>query len=95
MLGLVIPVDVLMFLSWLFYNFIGAGTMTKYNYLFPVWYECYLEYIIVDLKDVLFFAIHSFFQDCYLAYILSEMSGSTMVFTHRCETTEVLALMLT
>lgn len=34
-------------------------------------------------------------QDCYLIYILTEMSGSTsMVFTRTCDATRLLALML-
>ncbi|KAL2928739.1 DEAD-box ATP-dependent RNA helicase 10 [Bienertia sinuspersici] len=33
-------------------------------------------------------------KDCYLVYILMEMSGSTMVFTRTCSTTNLLALML-
>lgn len=36
-----------------------------------------------------------FSQDCYLVYILAEMSGcSIMVFIRTCDTTRLLALML-
>ncbi|GFZ07344.1 DEA(D/H)-box RNA helicase family protein [Actinidia rufa] len=56
---------------------------------------CYHHEVDVEIKGLnLFYEVVQAW-DCYLVYILTEMSGSTsMVFTRTCDSTRLLALML-
>ncbi|XP_043726145.1 DEAD-box ATP-dependent RNA helicase 10 isoform X1 [Telopea speciosissima] len=61
----------------------------------PVKIEIASKYSTVDTLKQQFRFIPSKYKDCYLVYILTEMSGSTsMVFTRTCEQTRLLALLL-
>ncbi|KNA05767.1 hypothetical protein SOVF_187350 [Spinacia oleracea] len=52
------------------------------------------KYSTADTLQQQYLFIPAIKKDCYLVYILSEMSGSTMIFTQTCDATGVLALML-
>ncbi|KAL5708203.1 RNA helicase [Ranunculus cassubicifolius] len=61
----------------------------------PVKIEAASKYSTVDTLKQQFRFIPAKHKDCYLVYILTEMSGSTsMVFTRTCEATRLLALIL-
>ncbi|GAB2245079.1 hypothetical protein Droror1_Dr00000572 [Drosera rotundifolia] len=61
----------------------------------PVKIEAASKYSTVDTLKQEFLFIPAKYKDCYLVYILSEMTGSTsMVFTRTCDATQLLALML-
>ncbi|KAL5708083.1 RNA helicase [Ranunculus cassubicifolius] len=61
----------------------------------PVKIEAASKYSTVDTLNQQFRFIPAKHKDCYLVYILTEMSGSTsMVFTRTCEATRLLALIL-
>ncbi|KAL2928784.1 DEAD-box ATP-dependent RNA helicase 10 [Bienertia sinuspersici] len=60
----------------------------------PVKIEAATKYSTVDTLKQQYLFIPAKHKDCYLVYILMEMSGSTMVFTRTCSTTNLLALML-
>ncbi|KAL5712015.1 RNA helicase [Ranunculus cassubicifolius] len=61
----------------------------------PVKIEASSKYSTVDTLKQQFRFIPAKHKDCYLVYILTEMSGSTsMVFTRTCEATRLLALIL-
>ncbi|KAJ7982042.1 DEAD-box ATP-dependent RNA helicase [Quillaja saponaria] len=61
----------------------------------PVKIEAASKYSTVDTLKQQFRLIPAKDKDCYLVYILTEMSGSTsMVFTRTCEATRLLALLL-
>ncbi|XP_060200967.1 DEAD-box ATP-dependent RNA helicase 10-like [Lycium barbarum] len=61
----------------------------------PVKIEAASKYSTVDTLKQQFRFIPAKYKDCYLIYILTEMSGSTsMVFTRTCDATRLLALML-
>ncbi|KAG8638200.1 hypothetical protein MANES_14G010605v8 [Manihot esculenta] len=59
----------------------------------PVKIEAASKYSIVDTLKQQYRFIPAKYKDCYLVYILTEMSGSTsMVFTRTCDATTFLAL---
>ncbi|XP_042495759.1 DEAD-box ATP-dependent RNA helicase 10 [Macadamia integrifolia] len=61
----------------------------------PVKMEISSKYSTVDTLNQQFRFIPAKYKECYLVYILTEMSGSTsMVFTRTCEQTRLLALLL-
>ncbi|KAK9725778.1 hypothetical protein RND81_05G168500 [Saponaria officinalis] len=60
----------------------------------PVKIESASKYSTVDTLKQQFLFIPAKYKDCYLLYVLMELSGSSMVFTRTCETTQVIALML-
>ncbi|XP_021836275.2 DEAD-box ATP-dependent RNA helicase 10-like [Spinacia oleracea] len=60
----------------------------------PVKVESDSKYSTADTLQQQYLFIPAIKKDCYLVYILSEMSGSTMIFTQTCDATGVLALML-
>ncbi|XP_074269526.1 DEAD-box ATP-dependent RNA helicase 10-like [Silene latifolia] len=60
----------------------------------PVKIESASKYSTVDTLKQQFCFIPAKYKDCYLLYVLMELSGSSMVFTRKCDTTQVLALML-
>lgn len=61
----------------------------------PVKIEAASKYSTVDTLKQQFRFIPAKYKDCYLVYILTEMSGSTtMVFTRTCDATRILALIL-
>ncbi|KAL9240105.1 hypothetical protein vseg_014363 [Gypsophila vaccaria] len=60
----------------------------------PVKIESASKYSTVDTLKQQFLFIPAKYKDCYLLYVLMELSGSSMVFTRTCDTTQVLALML-
>ncbi|XP_019192520.1 PREDICTED: DEAD-box ATP-dependent RNA helicase 10 [Ipomoea nil] len=61
----------------------------------PVKIEAASKYSTVDTLKQQYRFIPAKYKDCYLVYILTEMSGSTsMVFTRTCDATRLLALML-
>ncbi|XP_009774491.1 DEAD-box ATP-dependent RNA helicase 10-like [Nicotiana tabacum] len=61
----------------------------------PVKIEAASKYSTVDTLKQQFRFLPAKYKDCYLVYILTEMSGSTsMVFTRTCDATRLLALML-
>ncbi|KAF8411278.1 hypothetical protein HHK36_003825 [Tetracentron sinense] len=61
----------------------------------PVKIEAASKYSTVDTLKQQYRFVPAKYKDCYLIYILSEMSGSTsMVFTRTCESTRLLALVL-
>ncbi|KAK9152700.1 hypothetical protein Sjap_000180 [Stephania japonica] len=61
----------------------------------PVKIEAASKYSTVDTLKQQYCFIPAKYKDCYLVFILTEMSGSTsMVFTRTCETTRFLALVL-
>ncbi|KAH9620572.1 hypothetical protein KSS87_002109 [Heliosperma pusillum] len=60
----------------------------------PVKIESDSKYSTVDTLKQQFCFIPAKYKDCYLLYILMELSGSSMVFTRTCDTTQVVALML-
>ncbi|XP_058072071.1 DEAD-box ATP-dependent RNA helicase 10 isoform X2 [Magnolia sinica] len=61
----------------------------------PAKVEVSSKYSTVDTLKQQFCLVPAKHKDCYLVYILSEMSGSTsMVFTRTCESTRLLALLL-
>ncbi|KAF8389327.1 hypothetical protein HHK36_026021 [Tetracentron sinense] len=61
----------------------------------PVKIEAASKYSTVDTLKQQYRFVPAKYKDCYLIYILSEMSGSTsMVFTRTCDSTQVLALVL-
>ncbi|KAK1319845.1 DEAD-box ATP-dependent RNA helicase 10 [Acorus calamus] len=61
----------------------------------PVKVEASSKYSTVDTLKQQYCFLPAKHKDCYLVYILSEMSGSTsMVFTRTCEATRLLALIL-
>ncbi|GAB4849734.1 DEAD-box ATP-dependent RNA helicase 10 [Ancistrocladus abbreviatus] len=61
----------------------------------PVKIEAASKYSTVDTLKQQFLFVPAKYKDCYLLYILNEMSGSTsMVFTRTCDATSLLALML-
>lgn len=61
----------------------------------PVKIEAASKYSTVDTLKQQFRFLPARYKDCYLVYILTEMSGSTsMVFTRTCDATRLLALML-
>ncbi|XP_077253420.1 DEA(D/H)-box RNA helicase family protein [Tasmannia lanceolata] len=61
----------------------------------PVKVEASTKYSTVDTLKQQYRFLPAKHKDCYLVYILSEMSGSiSMVFTRTCESTRLLALVL-
>ncbi|KAK9131731.1 hypothetical protein Scep_011259 [Stephania cephalantha] len=61
----------------------------------PVKIEAASKYSTVDTLKQQYCFIPAKYKDCYLVFILTEMSGSTsMVFTRTCEATRFLALVL-
>lgn len=61
----------------------------------PVKIEASSKYSTVDTLKQQFRLVPAKYKDCYLVYILNEMSGSTsMVFTRTCASTQLLALLL-
>ncbi|XP_020588290.1 DEAD-box ATP-dependent RNA helicase 10-like [Phalaenopsis equestris] len=61
----------------------------------PVKIEASSKYSTVDTLKQQFRLVPAKYKDCYLVYILTEMSGSTsMVFTRNCDSTRLLALLL-
>ncbi|KAI0498981.1 hypothetical protein KFK09_019881 [Dendrobium nobile] len=61
----------------------------------PVKIEASSKYSTVDTLKQQFRLVPAKYKDCYLVYILTEMSGSTsMVFTRTCDSTRLLALLL-
>ncbi|XP_073001721.1 DEAD-box ATP-dependent RNA helicase 10 [Typha latifolia] len=61
----------------------------------PVKIEAASKYSTVDTLKQQFCLVPAKYKDCYLVYILTEMSGSTtMVFTRTCEATRLLSLIL-
>ncbi|XP_072963164.1 DEAD-box ATP-dependent RNA helicase 10-like [Typha angustifolia] len=61
----------------------------------PVKIEAASKYSTVDTLKQQFRLVPAKYKDCYLVYILTEMSGSTtMVFTRTCEATRLLSLIL-
>ncbi|XP_059280138.1 DEAD-box ATP-dependent RNA helicase 10-like [Lycium ferocissimum] len=61
----------------------------------PVKIEAASKYSTVDTLKQQYRFLPAKYKDCYLIYILTEMSGSTsMVFTRTCDATRLLALML-
>ncbi|XP_068635254.1 DEAD-box ATP-dependent RNA helicase 10-like [Aristolochia californica] len=57
--------------------------------------EASTKYSTVDTLKQQYKLVPAKYKDCYLVYILSEMSGSTsMVFTRTCESTRLLSLIL-
>ncbi|XP_010922176.1 DEAD-box ATP-dependent RNA helicase 10 [Elaeis guineensis] len=61
----------------------------------PVKIEAASKYSTVDTLKQQFRLTPAKFKDCYLVYILTEMSGSTsMVFTRTCESTRLLSVIL-
>lgn len=61
----------------------------------PVKIEASSKYSTVDTLKQQYRFLPAKYKDCYLIYILTEMSGSTsMVFTRTCDATRLLALML-
>ncbi|KAI3846070.1 hypothetical protein MKX03_029102 [Papaver bracteatum] len=61
----------------------------------PVKIEAASKYSTVDTLKQQYRFVPAKYKDCYLVFILSEMSGSTsMVFTRTCEATRLLALLL-
>lgn len=61
----------------------------------PVKIEAASKYTTVDTLKQQYCFVPAKYKDCYLVYILTEMSGSTsMVFTRTCEATSLLSLML-
>nr|GMC63584.1 DEAD-box ATP-dependent RNA helicase 10-like [Ipomoea batatas] len=61
----------------------------------PVKIEAASKYSTVDTLKQQYRFIPAKYKDCYLVYVLTEMSGSTsMVFTRTCDATRLLALML-
>ncbi|KAJ8531222.1 hypothetical protein K7X08_026656 [Anisodus acutangulus] len=61
----------------------------------PVKIEGASKYSAVDTLKQQYRFLPAKYKDCYLIYILTEMSGSTsMVFTRTCDATRLLALML-
>lgn len=61
----------------------------------PVKVEVAQKYSTVDTLRQQYLFIPAKYKDCYLAYILNELSGSTaMIFTRTCDSTRKMALML-
>lgn len=61
----------------------------------PVKVEASTKYSTVDTLKQQWLLVPAKHKDCYLVYILTEMSGSTsMVFTRTCEATRLLSLIL-
>ncbi|XP_074306910.1 DEAD-box ATP-dependent RNA helicase 10-like [Silene latifolia] len=60
----------------------------------PVKIESASKYSTVDTLKQQFCFIPAEYKDCYLLYVLMELSGSSIVFTRTCDTTQVVALML-
>ncbi|KAH0463524.1 hypothetical protein IEQ34_008106 [Dendrobium chrysotoxum] len=61
----------------------------------PVKIEASSKYSTVDNLKQQFRLVPAKYKDCYLVYILTEMSGSTsMVFTRTCDSSRLLALLL-
>ncbi|GAB2294267.1 DEAD-box ATP-dependent RNA helicase 10 [Dionaea muscipula] len=61
----------------------------------PVKIEAASKYSTVDTLKQEFVFVPAKYKDCYLVYILLEMSGSSsMVFTRTCDATQLLSLML-
>ncbi|GFZ12629.1 DEA(D/H)-box RNA helicase family protein [Actinidia rufa] len=61
----------------------------------PVKIEAASKYSTVDTLKQQYLFVPDKHKDCYLVYILTEMSGSmSMVFTRTCDSTRLLALML-
>ncbi|KAJ3680224.1 hypothetical protein LUZ60_016502 [Juncus effusus] len=61
----------------------------------PVKIEAASKYSTVDTLKQQFRFVPAKYKDCYLVYILTEMSGKTsMVFTRTCDATRLLALIL-
>ncbi|XP_048499347.1 DEAD-box ATP-dependent RNA helicase 10-like isoform X1 [Beta vulgaris subsp. vulgaris] len=60
----------------------------------PVKVEAASKYSTVDTLKQEYLFLPSKYKDCYLVYVLMELSGSTMVFTRTCEVANLLALML-
>ncbi|XP_022973042.1 DEAD-box ATP-dependent RNA helicase 10-like [Cucurbita maxima] len=61
----------------------------------PVKIEAATKYSTVDTLKQQYCFIPAKYKECYLVYILTEMSGSTsMVFTRTCDATRLLALIL-
>ncbi|KAG5550841.1 hypothetical protein RHGRI_009323 [Rhododendron griersonianum] len=61
----------------------------------PVKIEASSKYSTVDTLKQQYLLVPSMHKECYLIYILTEMSTSTsMVFTRTCDSTSLLALML-
>ncbi|KAI3921792.1 hypothetical protein MKX01_005481 [Papaver californicum] len=61
----------------------------------PVKIEAASKYSTVDTLKQQYRFVPAKYKDCYLVFIVSEMSGSTpMVFTRTCEATRLLALLL-
>ncbi|KAF5189698.1 Dead-box atp-dependent rna helicase [Thalictrum thalictroides] len=61
----------------------------------PVKIEAASKYSTVDTLKQQYRFVPAKYKDCYLVFILTEMSGSTsMVFTRTCEATRLLALIL-
>ncbi|XP_060198484.1 DEAD-box ATP-dependent RNA helicase 10-like [Lycium barbarum] len=61
----------------------------------PVKIEAASKYSTVDTLKQQYRFLPAKYKDCYLIYILTEMSGSTsMVFTRTCDATRLLALLL-
>ncbi|CAL9040272.1 unnamed protein product [Musa banksii] len=61
----------------------------------PVKIEAASKYSTVDTLKQQFRLVPAKYKDCYLVYILTEMSGSmSMVFTRTCESTRLLSLVL-
>ncbi|XP_074306911.1 DEAD-box ATP-dependent RNA helicase 10-like [Silene latifolia] len=60
----------------------------------PVKIESASKYSTVDTLKEEFCFIPAKYKDCYLLYLLIELSGKSIVFTEKCATTQVVALML-
>ncbi|KAJ6837554.1 DEAD-box ATP-dependent RNA helicase 10 [Iris pallida] len=61
----------------------------------PVKIETSTKYSTVDTVKEQYCFVPAKYKDCYLVYILTEMSGSTsMIFTRTCEATRLLSLLL-
>ncbi|KAM7277620.1 hypothetical protein ACFE04_004754 [Oxalis oulophora] len=83
-------------------TYLFSATMTKKVHKLqraclrnPVKIEASSKYSTVDTLKQQYLFVPAKFKDCYLIYILTEMSGcTTMVFTRTCEATRLLSLML-
>ncbi|CAO2822476.1 unnamed protein product [Amaranthus hypochondriacus] len=60
----------------------------------PVKIEAASKYSTVDTLKQQYLFVPAKYKECYLVYILMEMSGSAMVFTRTCSATLILSVML-
>ncbi|KAL6504245.1 DEAD-box ATP-dependent RNA helicase 10 [Orobanche gracilis] len=74
-------------------KYIGVQKLQRACLRNPVKIEAASKYSTVGTLKQQFWLVPAKYKDCYLIYILTEMSGSTsMVFTRTCEATRFLAL---